>query len=455
MGKANNDEEYKTSKITVYINNYHPSRHTYSQDEGSARELSMEGHVDDPGVGPLGDIYENERNSDFSWAPTRVNMHLDNSNYKELSERFGKTAIGTIYIRKNVEVKTFNFDGKEHIDHPIIVWLALPPKLFDAVEKTLKNNKEAGKLGILQLKAKVKKNQVVENFTDWDSEWIPVSVKDWDVSKEKNLELGVFEFSFGQTILDSEQSETSERRVKTLGTKGETTTGQVKLFKYEWSFDTARGAYKSINIEGKMQKFPRIPGHWKGLGAESDYVDVYIEFEEFWYFSEDAWPNKDELPAKSIYGQYSYSHENNNLYLTLACHPKDFDSQIKPLLLRADLKYIWFTIQFAETLNFEAQQNGAIISFSINSLKEEELIPEENEHQIIEKLTNLDDKISDYVQSLEERLGAVEKAVRYESHQNISEIDAIKKQMTKPNDLLSRLVLKIPIIGSILRFLAK
>ena len=45
--------------------------------------------------------------------------------------------------------------------------------------------------------------------------------------------------------------------------------------------------------------------------------------------------------------------------------------------------------------------------------------------------------------------------IEYETHQNNTELDAIKKQMEKPTDLLSRLVLKIPIIGSILRFLAK
>lgn len=450
-----NAKDDKPSEIIIYINNYHPSSYTYSQEKGAARELRMEGHVDDPFVSPGGDIFENERNSDFSWAPTQVNIHLDNSNYKELSERFGEAAIGTIYVRKNVEKKTFTLDGKEYVDHPIRVWLALPPELFEAVENTLKNNKEAGKLGMLKLKTKVTENQVVESFADWDTEWVRLNVQHWDVSKKKGLELGVFEFSFGQTILDDDISEIKERRVKTIYTEGVTTTGHVRLLKHQLCFDTARGAFENVNIEGEMQKFPRIPGRWKSLEAEAECVSVYITLEEFWNFSEDSWSFKEELPERSIYGRYSYSHENNYLDITLAYHPQDFDSQIKLLLSGANLQHIWFQIQFAETLSFEADQNGTIIRFSINSETKEEIVPDETEYEVIEKLSDLDNKIFKYVQSLDERMKSIEKAIRHETHQNITELDAIKKQMAKPTDLLSRLVLKIPIIGSILRFLAK
>ena len=450
-----NAKDHKASDITIYINNYHPSSYSYSQDEGVVRELRMEGHVDDPGVGPLGDIYEHERNSDFSWAPTKVYIHLDNSNYKKLSERFGEAAIGTIYVRKNVEKKTFTLDGKEYVDHPIRVWLALPPELFEAVEKTLKNNREAGKLGMLKLKTKVTKNQVVGSFADWDTEWVRLKVEHWDVSKKKGLELGVFEFSFGQTILDDDISEFKERRIKTISTEGVTTTGHVRILKHQLSFDTARGAFENVNIEGEMQKFPRSPGRWKRIEAESGYLSVHITLEEFWNFSEDTWLSKEELPERSIYGRYSYSHENNVLYISLAYHPQDFDSQIKLLLSGANLQHIWFQIQFAETLSFEADQNGTIIRFSINSETKEAIVPDETEYEVIEKLSDLDKNIFKYVQSLDERVKSIEKAIRYETHQNITELDAIKTQMAKPTDLLSRLVLKIPIIGSILRFLAK
>ena len=438
------EKPYKTLDITAFINDYHPSSQSYSMDEGVSRRMSMEGHIDDPGVGPLGDIYENEKNSGFSRAPITIKMALDSGgHFKEAIEELDETAIGIIFIRKNVEVKTFNLEGKEYIDHPITVWLALPSKLFSFVEETLKNNKKSGKLGMLQIKARATKDQIIQKNTDWASSSY-LEVKDLDVSGDF-LRLGVFEFVFTKTVLDIDQIQ--QKRVKTISSEGETTERNIALLQNSISFDTSRGIYKQINIEGETTKHPN---HY-----ESESIKVSVELEEFWEISEDPLLNYRELPEKSIYGRYSYSHDNNYLSLSLAYHPEDFDDQIKPLLLRSALIHVWLQVRFADMLNFDADQQGNIISFSINSQNVEEIILEENEQEVMEKLTNIDRKISDYVHSLEERLESVEKAIRSDSFQNMWEIEGIKKEMALPRDILSRIVLKIPIIGSILRFLAR
>ena len=65
-----------TLEIRAYIDEYHPPSLDFSLDEGVAREMRLEGHVDDPYQGPMGDIFENEAGSKFSWAPIRINLYI-------------------------------------------------------------------------------------------------------------------------------------------------------------------------------------------------------------------------------------------------------------------------------------------------------------------------------------------------------------------------------------------
>jgi len=437
------DQEFKTIEITVMINDYLYPSQSYSKDKGMSREMSMKGHIDDPGVGPLGDIYENDWNSNFSWAPINIEMQLDSGGWiKEFIEKLDETAIGNIAIRKNVEVTTFKMDGQDIINPPVDVWLALPSKLFSSVEETLKNNKKSGKLGRLKITVRVAKNQVVLNNTDWNSRRY-LKVKDLDVSGDC-LELCIFEFNFCQTVLDIEQSK--QKRVKTIDSKAEKSVSSIILNNYDFFFDTSRGRYERINIEGKTTKNP--------YGYKSELIDVSIELQEFWQFSEDLWSGY-ELPEKSFYGRYRYSNDLNHLSLTLAHHPEDFEDQIKPLLLRLDSIHVRLSVSFAEKLNFDADQEGNVVRFLIASQNIEKINLQANEQEVIEKLTNIDRKISDYVNSLDERFDSVEKVIRHDASQNMREIEGIKKQMALPRDILSRIVLKIPIIGSILRFLAR
>ena len=432
-------KQYKTLDIRININDYYASSHSYSQDGGLSRSFNMEGHISDPWVGGMGDLDWSQKNSEFSWAPIIVHMQSENSILSNKS-RVGvkEKNIGVASIRKNVEVKKFKFDDdvKEYIDHPVSVYLFLPLEVLSSAEDILKTCKEAGKLGSLQLSVSVEKSQMVKKHQEqWDGTH-HVFVSGLDVSK-KRLELEVSEFSLSQTIIDIEPYKHFPGRVKTLSPKGKTNSHNITLMKCRFCFDTRLGHYSTIHVEGKISK-----------------VDVFIEFEEFGWFSEE-FLKRDELPEKSIYGTYEYHKDQNYLVITLAYHPKDLADQIKPFLMQSDLIDSSLKVHFSGELNFDADEKGNIISYSINSQTTLEVIPEENEQDVIEKLTGIDDKISNYVHSLEERLDSVEEVIRGESRNYIKEIDAIKKQMATPNDVLSRITLKIPIVGSILRFLSR
>ena len=110
----------------------------------------------------LGDIFENEAGSKFSWAPITIKLYQDDPRIDELSKSFDKKAIGNLAVRKDVEVKTFQLQGEEHIDHPVRVWMTVPKNIFESVAKTLELNSSHKKLGSIEFKVKVAKKQLLD-----------------------------------------------------------------------------------------------------------------------------------------------------------------------------------------------------------------------------------------------------------------------------------------------------
>lgn len=426
------EKQYRDLELVAYIDEYHPSRQSYSKIGGSERHITMAGYVDDPAQGPLGDIWEGVRNSDFSWAPISIKISLDSGDEQNIGSQFGETALGSIAIRKNVEVKKFEVGGEEYVSHPLRVWLSLPLESFIAVEETLKTNAHNGKQGQVILKARVARNQVMKDDANWEDKYLyDVRVGDLDVSK-KGLEMGVFKFSLGSTIINN--VDRTVERVKTLSFEGSSSLSIV-MKKYHWSFDTETGSYNRIHIDGIANKKP------------SEKVDVFIELHEFKYFSDGMLD--DDLPVESIYGTYSYL-QGNGLHIDLAYHPRDFDDQIKPLLCSGGSQSVWFTVQFDGMLNFDADQRGKVRKFSLDALYEQ---PVQNnyEQDLIEKLANIENKISD----VEAKICEGEIKNKHKIDFLFENIAAIKRQTDGPNDMLSKIAFKIPIIGSILRFLSR
>jgi hypothetical protein len=445
--------QHKELEITAYISSYHPSRSSYDKEKGFSLEMRIEGHVDDPFVDPIGDIYENERGSNFSRAPISINIQLDNNGiHKEWIEASNEDAIGGIDIRKNVELRTFELNGKEYTDHPIRVSLSLPAVSFNAIEERLKNNKEAGKLGMITFRVIVEKNLLVEDFDNSISDWLPLELKDLDVTKEK-LNLPVYKYTFGQTVQKIDQNTNIERRVKVIPPEAETSTHLIELEKLEWSFNSETGIYENINIIGKTKKFPNQAIYYPE--PINQYQNVSIKFEEFWMLSEDPFINSYELPKESIYGRFNYYSELNDLDLRLAYHPKDFDDLIRPLLRMDNLKDILLRVQLEKKLELGTDQKGTVLNFSVHRINQEEIVTEYDGKKIFEELVNLENKVSNSFKQTEERLVSVEKAIKHASEKNIYTMSGIMKQIDKPNDVISRILFKIPIISSILRFLAK
>lgn len=196
------DKKYRDLELKTFIRSYHPSSIQYNALDGLERKLRMEGHVDDPFVGPMGDIFPNEEGSKFSWAPIEITLSLDTGHVGTSCKRFGSEAIGVVAIKKNVEIEKFNLGGESHIDHPVKVYLSLPEEAFIATELTLKECHNSKKLALLQLELKVTSEFIRPEAENYTPE-LPLPLKEIDVTKS-NLEMGIFGFSFNATIIDKE-----------------------------------------------------------------------------------------------------------------------------------------------------------------------------------------------------------------------------------------------------------
>lgn len=194
--------KYVDLQLRAYISSYHPTETSFSLIDGLSQELRMEGNVNDPFVDPIGNIFPHERGSNFSYAPIQITIKPDTDIIAQSCKRHGSEAIGAIAIRKNVEVENFELDGTNHVDHPIKVFIALPWAAITAIERTLEQNVVNKKLGYLNLILRADETKLISTPDEHTSESI-LSVKHLNTAIGL-LDLGVFKFTFGQTIFEND-----------------------------------------------------------------------------------------------------------------------------------------------------------------------------------------------------------------------------------------------------------
>lgn len=431
-------------KIRAYIDKYHPPSLDFSLDEGIVREMRLEGRIDDPYQSILGDIFENEAGSKFSWAPILIHLYQGNHSIAELSKNCDRKALGSLAVRRNVEVKTFHLQGEEHVDHPVQVWMDVTEDIFESVAKSLELNANHKKLGCISFDVKVVKKQLLKPERDGDFFLYP-RLADLDVSQNQGLVLPIMGFSFGQTIFDQDDT-TLSSRVKTLAGKHGGADFAITPNKVSWSFNAQTGDYDRIVIEGKAKK------DWYSLN--SDKIDVAIDLKRFWWFASEI-IEKNKLPEQCEYGRYYYSSDTKYLSLDLAYHPEDLENVFKPILLNNNLDDYGIIIAFDENLKFDKDQEGIVRSYTIRRDFENIGQVKERNAEAQISLADIDYKLSAFIQTSEQRINEFDLSLKKAGTSNFQNNLEIKKQLEAPTDILSKIVLKIPIIGPILRFLAK
>lgn len=427
--------------IKAYIAKYHPPSLDFSLEQGVAREMLLEGHIDDPYQAPLGEIFENEAGSKFSKAPIIIKLFQDDLRAK-LSKNFDAKAIGVLAVKQNVEVETFHLLGDEHVDHPVRVSLNAPENIFNSVANTLELNSIHMKLGYISLMIMVSQDQL-RGMNQDDAIYGYPRLSDLDVSK--GLTVPVMGFSFGQTIFDQENA-TLSSRVKTLEGRQTGSDIAVSLDKASWSFNAQTGDYDRIELEGKAKK--------DRYSFKSDKIDVAIDLKRFWWFTSE-FIDKNKLPEQCEYGRYHYSADTKYLSLDLAYHPEDLEHVFKPILFSNNADEYRILISFDENLKFDKDQEGIVQSYKIR--RDSENIGKANESNADAEisLADIDYKLSAFIQTSEQRFNEFDLSIKKAGSSNFQNNLEIKKQLEAPTDILSRIALKIPIIGPILRFLAR
>jgi hypothetical protein len=428
-------------EITAYIANYHPPSLDFSLNDGVVREMRLEGHIDDPYQAPSGEIFENEAGSKFSNAPIVIKVFQDDLHVKRIKNHDAK-AIGVLAVRQNVEVTTFHLLGDEHIDHPVRVTLNVSENIFNLVANILELNAIHKKLGYISFRVKISRNQLRGLNQDDGIHGYP-RLSDLDVSK--GLTVPVMGFCFGQTIFDRENA-TQSSRVKTLESRQTGSDVAVSLNKASWSFNAQTGDYDRIELEGNAKK--------DRYSFKSDKIDVAIDLKRFWWFTSE-FIDKNKLPEQCEYGRYHYSADTKFLSLDLAYHPEDLEHVFKPILFSNKADEYRILISFDENLKFDKDQEGIVQSYKIR--RDSENIGKANESNADAEisLADIDYKLSAFIQTSEQRFSEFDLSIKKAGSSNFQNNLEIKKQLEAPTDILSRIALKIPIIGPILRFLAR
>lgn len=427
------------------------STQSYNLKEGSLRKITLEGLIDDPYQNPLGDIDENFSDSAFSLMP--VEISLVNSGYLEaIKSEIGPDGIGRLTIKRNLELETFVMNGKEHVVSPVRGWVELPGEVLNTIENTARDCTSAGKLAFLDLKFTAFEDQIVKDFEDWKDAW-DLKLKFLDL--DSNLAMVIHDIEFGQTIVDKVQS---AKRVKTINDSAKTSTITVSVNYCYSRHPTYSDQLDQISIIGELlleQLYGQSP---------KPKIKVDIELKSFWELSETFLPPA-ELPKEATYGNYYFSDELKYLSLELAYHPQDYRNLIKPLILQGDPTTVSFSVTLLDELSLEKEQRGEIKFYSINRLVErnggsEEIddlremhgLPIKNEQaDVLSRLDELQFTQERFEKALNAKLLKLEEEARFAAKDR----DLMFEKITEPTDIFGKILLKIPVFGSLIRFISK
>lgn len=431
--------------LRAFINYYSPSKSSFRKSQGAHRQLFLEGYVDDPYQSPMGDIDEYMPNSRFSRAP--VEVHLRFFDKKGDETRFGADSIGVLAAKKDIKVETFELLGAEHIIPPVKAWIDLPLETLASIEDTARDCAKDNKLAVLELELTVNESQLNGEDSDRESAYWHPRLKDLDVSEA--LEIAVTEVRFAKTIIEKSAPET---RVKRLESDDVVSSFQIALKGSTWVYDPRNGEYSKLKVKGVGTAGKRLV---------KQEIKVDIDFKNFYRMNDDykAISSLKQLPEKNSYGRYSFLNEDKYLSLTLGFHDEHFEEVIKPKLLQSPIEDIWIRIWYFGSLDFTENKSGKIYDYSfIASNKTQNIVETSHVKALEEKLEDVVKELK-FMQrnqtQLESDIHEELSALRSLATQAAEDRVAIYHKVSEPNDLVARILLKIPIVGSIVRLISK
>ena len=235
------------------------------------------------------------------------------------------------------------------------------------------------------------------------------------------------------------QSELEDRlKPDILETEGTRISAIIKETRIKYDF--TYGYFEILQLEGSLP--------WRGSGKPQ--VSVSIELKNI-----DR--NFEQLQD---YGNYSFLPEGEgygaHLSLWLNYYSDDFAKLLLPAIISGNASSTVIEVYLKDKLDFTNKQSGGVYSFNLDLRTEygedEKVNYTENFDLIETRLKELPTIIFDQQEGSKDKLL---ESIGYQFGVMFDRIKQLEENSNLPNDIISRIVFKIPFIGRIVKFLIK
>jgi hypothetical protein len=367
--------------------------------------------------------------SEFSFQPIEIKVVESPSIFsKNLKKYHGDNAVGVIDTKATLEEEEFEHFGETFTVPAINAILHLPGDVIEILHKQFASCKSENEALVLRLHFEVLRSQlkpetnlgilgcrlgdldvsVAQTFVVFEVETSVDTVKDWRYPQSR-FAPGDFERGSTEIVIRFDDSSIH--------------------------YNFQRGKFEHLQIRGKVRS--------------KDNISVSIDLKEIYR----------EIKEKQKQGQFFFNFTDRNngyLSLTLNYYADQFTDLILPLMRSGTTNRTFLSVILEDTINFTEQKSGNVYSFSFYLEKE----------YLAEKQINFEEKFD----QLDERLDSIPSIINEQSYvANKQFFDGINRQMqlisarfdrleelsNMPNDIVSRLIFKIPLVGPLIKFLIR
>ncbi len=424
--------------MTVWINKIQSDGLGFQKPEGQNRQVVLIGNIDDPYQGPLGDFVEYEAGSDFSFKSIEIRVFESPSIITDTLKESDQVApIGSMSTKANLESKEELTEYGSYSQPPVNVYLDLPRNVLVELQRQLSRCQFEDRVLSLTLDFKVSEAQTRPETDDFYRKY-GLRLSHIEVSKPQEFKVVNL-----QTSVASEQYRPESKRLSSWvsGEEKRYTEFSITIERSRAKMSFRHGSFELLQFEGKNHTF--------SANIDLQEIDTRVD-KTYNHGSFEFIPDDDVSEAV--------------LYLTLNYHADDFNKFILPMMLSGTTRHAILHLILEGELDYTKNQSGVVYSFSFDFWKDhlpKEIAGFEDGLKNIETHLNATQKMvgelkqSDYVNSIVASNGDILDTISRQLGSMLTGLAELEKQKTMPNDVISRLLFKIPLVGSVIKSLFK
>ena len=431
---------HKTSLIEcefkVWVSESRVDVLSFDKAEGQSHQLVLSGNIDDPFQGPLGDISEHEAGSEFSFVPIEVQVNEATPRFSSLiRETHGDDAIGSLKTQEMLKIEQWEMLGKTYSSPAVNAQVGLPWEAIQTLQTQLSRCRLENRLLFLTLRVHVSEEQLTAETKEFEKKY-GCKLSNIDITKKQRFAIYAAETAVSR---EKYQSELEDRlKPGILETEGTRVSAIIKETRIKYDF--TYGYFEILQLEGSLP--------WRGSGKPQ--VSVSIELNNI--------DTNFEQPQD--YGSYSFLPEGEgygaHLSLWLNYYSDDFAKLLLPAIISGSASSTVLEVYLKDKLDFTNKQSGGVYSFNLDLRTEygedEKVNYTENFDLIETRLKELPTIIVDHQEGSKDKLL---ESIGYQFGVMFDRIKQLEENSNLPNNIISRIVFKIPFVGRIVKFLIK